>query len=236
TFLAKLTHVGDEKASVTNGDQAGGIRADLEMARYKISKITRREQRRNAPAPYTTSKLQQDGTSYLHFPTKRTMQVAQALYEGIDLKRDGGPVGLITYMRTDSTRVSDDAVAEVRKLIAKKYGKEFVPEKPNVFKSKKNAQDAHEAIRPTSVEIHPDSIRKHLKDEQYKLYKLIWNRFVASQMQPAVYDRTTAEIDGRPTRAAPAYATYLVRATGRILKFPGWLQVTEGQREFAGED
>jgi DNA topoisomerase I len=236
TFTAKLTHVGDDKAEVTNGDQAAGIRADLESARYKIGKITRKEQRRNAPAPYTTSKLQQDGTSYLHFGTKRTMQVAQALYEGIDLKRDGGPVGLITYMRTDSTRVSDDAIAEVRTLIAKKYGKEFVPEKPNFFKSKKNAQDAHEAIRPTSVDIHPDSIRKYLKDEQYKLYKLIWNRFVGSQMEPAVYDRTTIDIDATPRREAPANARYGLRATGRVLKFAGWLQVTEGQKEFAGED
>src|SRR5262249_51925714 len=104
TFVARLTHTGDDKAEVTNGEQAAAIRADLETARYKIAKITRREQRRNAPAPYTTSKLQQDGTSYLHFGTKRTMQVAQALYEGIDLKRDGGPVGLITYMRTDRRR------------------------------------------------------------------------------------------------------------------------------------
>jgi DNA topoisomerase I len=236
TFLAKLAQIGDEKASVTNGEQAGGIRQDLESARYAVAKLTRREQKRNAPAPYTTSKLQQDGTSYLHFGTKRTMQVAQALYEGIDLKRDGGPVGLITYMRTDSTRVSDDAVAEARKLIAKKYGKGFVPEKPNVFKSKKGAQDAHEAIRPTSVDIQPDSIRKYLKDEQYKLYKMIWNRFVASQMEPAVYDRTIVDVEATSRRESPANARYGLRANGRILKFAGWLQVTEGQKEFAGED
>ncbi len=236
TFVAKLAQVGDEKAAVTNGEQAGGIRQDLETARYQVAKLTRREQRRNAPAPYTTSKLQQDGTSYLHFGAKRTMQVAQALYEGIDLKRDGGPVGLITYMRTDSTRVSDDAVAEARKLIAKKYGKEFVPEKPNVFKSKKGAQDAHEAIRPTSVDIHPDSIRKYLKDEQYKLYKMIWNRFVASQMEPAVYDRTIVDVEATPRRENAANPRYGLRANGRILKFAGWLQVTEGQKEFAGED
>src|SRR5262249_29106610 len=136
-----------------------------------------------------------------------------------------GPVGLITYMRTDSTRVSADAIAEVRDEITKRYGAEFLPEQPNVFKSKKSAQDAHEAIRPTTADIHPDSIRKHLKDDQYKLYKLIWNRFVASQMQPAVYDRTTAEIDAVATRKSPAHARYMVRATGRILKFAGWLQV-----------
>jgi DNA topoisomerase-1 len=234
--VAKLASAGGQKIEVTNGDQAAAVRADLESGKYRVAKVVRREQKRNPPAPYTTSKLQQDATNYLHFGTKRTMQIAQALYEGIDLKRDGGPVGLITYMRTDSTRVSNDAVAEVRDHITQRYGKEFVPEKPNVFRSKKSAQDAHEAIRPTTLEFHPDQIRKHLKDEQYKLYKLIWNRFVASQMNPAVYDRTTADIEVTPGRPSPASASYGVRASGRILKFPGWLQVTEGQREFAGED
>jgi DNA topoisomerase I len=235
SLFAKLSSGGDKKLEVTNGEQAARVRADLESARYKVAKMVRKEQRRNPPAPYTTSKLQQDATSYLHFGTKRTMQIAQALYEGIDLKRDGGPVGLITYMRTDSTRVSTDAVNEVRTEIERRYGKEFVPATPNIYKSKKNAQDAHEAIRPTSVEIHPDAIKKHLKDEQYKLYKLIWNRFVASQMEPAVYDRTTADIEALAATASPLFAAYGVRATGRILKFAGWLQITEGQREFAGE-
>jgi DNA topoisomerase-1 len=236
-LLARLAAGGDgKKIEVTNGEDAAKVRADLEGARYRAIKVARREQRRNPPAPYTTSKLQQDATSYLHFGTKRTMQIAQALYEGIDLKRDGGPVGLITYMRTDSTRVSDDALNEVRADISKRYGKEFVPPQPNVYKTKKNAQDAHEAIRPTSVEIHPDSIKKHLKDEQYKLYKLIWNRFVASQMMPAVYDRTSVEIEAVPSGATPLHKVYGLRASGRILKFAGWLQVTEGQREFAGED
>ncbi|AKT38956.1 type I DNA topoisomerase [Chondromyces crocatus] len=235
-LVAKVVSADGRKLEVTNGETAAKVRTDLESASYKVARITRREQRRNPPAPYTTSKLQQDATSYLHFGTKRTMQIAQALYEGIDLKRDGGPVGLITYMRTDSTRVSDDAIAEVRQYVGTQYGKDFVPERPNVYKSKKNAQDAHEAIRPTSVELHPDAIRKHLKDEQYKLYKLIWNRFVASQMMPAVYDRTTAEIEVTPAAPPAAFRTYLARASGRILKFPGWLQVTEGQQEFAGED
>jgi DNA topoisomerase-1 len=236
TFSTKLASGDGTRLEVTNGVDAAAVRADLESAAYRLAKVVRKEQKRNPPAPYTTSKLQQDATSYLHFGTKRTMQVAQALYEGIDLKRDGGPVGLITYMRTDSTRVSDDAVNEVRAEIEKVYGKDFVPAQPNIYKSKKNAQDAHEAIRPSSVDLHPDHIKKHLKDEQYKLYKLIWNRFVASQMTPAVYDRTTAEIEAKPARADKARATYMVRATGRIQKFAGWLQVTEGQREFAGED
>jgi DNA topoisomerase-1 len=235
-FLAKLASASGKKIEVTSGEQAAAVRADLEGARYRVAKVTRREQKRNPPAPYTTSKLQQDATSYLHFGAKRTMQIAQALYEGIDLKRDGGPVGLITYMRTDSTRLSDDAVGEAREFIGKHYGDAHVPEKPNVYKTKKSAQDAHEAIRPTSVEIHPESIRKYLRDDQFKLYKLIWNRFVACQMTPAVYDRTTTEIEAAPSRGDAAHPSYVLRATGRILKWSGWLEVTEGQREFAGED
>ena len=234
--VAKLVTADGEKLEVKDGTTATAVRADFETAGFKAAKITRKEQRRNPPAPYTTSKLQQDGTSYLRFGAKRTMQIAQALYEGVDLKRDGGPVGLITYMRTDSTRVSADAIAEVRATIEQRYGKEFVPDQPNVYKSKKSAQDAHEAIRPSSVDIHPDSIKKHLKEEQYKLYKMIWNRFVASQMNPAVYDRTTIEIEATSTRPDAAHAVYGLRVTGRVLKFAGWLQVIEGQREFAGED
>jgi DNA topoisomerase-1 len=236
TLSARLASADGARIEVTNGADAAGVRADLEGARYRVAKVTRREQKRNPPAPYTTSKLQQDATSYLHFGAKRTMQIAQALYEGIDLKRDGGPVGLITYMRTDSTRVSDDAIREVRAEIEKLYGAASVPAQPNVYKSKKNAQDAHEAIRPSSVELHPEAIKKHLKDEQYKLYKLIWNRFVASQMTPAVYDKTAVDVEAAPSQAMPAHATYVLRASGRILKAAGWLEVTEGQREFAGED
>ncbi|MDI1434373.1 type I DNA topoisomerase [Polyangium sorediatum] len=235
-FVAKLAAAEGEKFEVKNGETAAFVRADLESANCKVAKVTRREQKRNPPAPYTTSKLQQDATNSLHFGTKRTMQVAQGLYEGVDLKQDGGPVGLITYIRTDSTRVSDDAVTEVRQAIEKRYGKSFVPDKPNVYKSKKNAQDAHEAIRPTDVNIHPESVKKHLKDEQYKLYKLIWNRFVASQMTPAVYDRTTVEIHAEPTRGDASRKSYMLRSTGRVLKDKGWLEVTEGQRDFAGEE
>jgi DNA topoisomerase-1 len=236
SFGAKLAGANGDKIEVTNGTQAAQVQQDLDGARLKIIRVTKREQKRNPPAPYTTSKLQQDGTNILHFGAKRTMQIAQALYEGIDLKQDGGPVGLITYMRTDSTRVSDDAINEVRTAIQKRYGKAFVPDKPNVYKTKKSAQDAHEAIRPTNIDMHPDSIKKHLKDEQYKLYKLIWNRFVASQMTPAVYDRTTAETQATTTRPGALHREYLLRSTGRVLKASGWLEVTEGQREFAGDE
>jgi len=231
-FFTKLASRDGKKLEVTNGADASVVRDHLAAASFRVAKMTRKEQKRNAPAPYTTSKLQQDATSYLHFGTKRTMQVAQNLYEGVDLKKDGGPVGLITYIRTDSTRVSEDAITEVREHIEQRYGKQFVPEKANIFKSKKNAQDAHEAIRPTSMEHPPEAVKKHLKDEQYKLYKLIWNRFVASQMNPALYDRTTADVEA----TVPAGPSYGLRATGRILKFAGWLQVTEGQQSFAGEE
>jgi DNA topoisomerase I len=232
--FTKLASRDGKKLEVKNGEEAARVRGHLEGASYRVAKVTRREQKRNAPAPYTTSKLQQDATSYLHFGTKRTMQVAQGLYEGVDLKRDGGPVGLITYIRTDSTRVSEDAIAEVREHIEKRYGKQFVPDKPNVYRSKKNAQDAHEAIRPTSMDLPPEAVKKHLKDEQFKLYKLIWNRFVASQMNPALYDRTTADVEA-VAQDGGATVTYGLRATGRIQKFAGWLQVTEGQQSFAGE-
>jgi DNA topoisomerase-1 len=203
--------------------------------------VTQREQRRQAPAPYTTSKLQQDATSHLRFSAKRTMSVAQRLYEGIDLKKDGGLVGLITYMRTDSVRVSQDAVTEARAHIAAKFGDNFVPAKPNVFKSRKDAQEAHEAIRPTSLELTPELVAKHLSDEQFKLYKLVWDRFIASQMTQAVYDQTGVDIEATPTRKNKAHQQIQLRASGKVLKFAGWLEQYnrgsgESQREFAGEE
>jgi DNA topoisomerase-1 len=146
------------------------------------------------------------------------------LYEGIDLKKDGGLVGLITYMRTDSVRVSPDAVTEVRSYIEERYGARHLPDKPNVFKSRKDAQEAHEAIRPTSLELSPDKVRKHLSDEQFKLYRLIWDRFVASQMAPAVYDQTGVDIEATPSVSGPRHKTYGLRATGKVLKFSGWLE------------
>ncbi|HEX8794862.1 MAG TPA: type I DNA topoisomerase [Polyangiaceae bacterium] len=219
-FLARLASRGGEKLAVKNGDEAATVRTHLESARFRIAKVTKSERRRNPPAPYTTSKLQQDAVNRLGFGAKRTMQIAQGLYEGIDLGKDGGAVGLITYMRTDSTRLSPDAVQAAREYIGQRYGGEWVPAQPNVFKSKKNAQDAHEAIRPTSLELTPDSVRRHLKDDQFKLYKLIWDRFLASQMTPAVYDQTSVDIEA----TAKDDTVYGLRASGRILKFSGWLE------------
>jgi len=219
-FLARLATRGDEKLAVKTGDEAAAVRAHLESARFRIAKVTKSERRRNPPAPYTTSKLQQDAVNRLSFGAKRTMQIAQGLYEGIDLGKDGGAVGLITYMRTDSTRLSPDAVQAAREYIGQRYGAEWVPAQPNVFKSKKNSQDAHEAIRPTSLELTPDSVRRHLKDDQFKLYKLIWDRFLASQMTPAVYDQTSVDIEATAKDAT----VYGLRASGRTLKFSGWLE------------
>jgi DNA topoisomerase-1 len=242
-FTARLAKADGEKIEVENGAQATAIRADLESASYAVVGVTQREQKRNAPAPYTTSKLQQDGTSYLRFGTKRTMNIAQRLYEGIDLKKDGGLVGLITYMRTDSVRVSPDAIEEAREFIRTKHGEKFLPAKPNVFKSRKDAQEAHEAIRPTSLELSPDKVRKHLTDEQFKLYKLIFDRFVASQMAYAVYDQTGVDIAATPSVKKPAHASYGLRASGKVLKFSGWLEqyqagreLEEGPKSLAGEE
>ncbi len=223
SFVARLVSRGGEKLGVKNAEEAAQARADLEGARFSVSKVTKSERKRNAPAPYSTSKLQQDAVNRLGFGAKRTMQVAQGLYEGIDLGKDGGPIGLITYMRTDSTRLSTDAVNEVRDFIGEHYGKEWVPAQANVFKSKKNAQDAHEAIRPTSMELTPESVRRHLKEEQFKLYKLIWERFVACQMAPALYDQTSIDIDAS-TKTGASAAMYGLRASGRILRFSGWLE------------
>jgi DNA topoisomerase-1 len=219
-FLARLASRSGEKLAVKNGDEAKVVRDHLEGARYRIAKVTKSERKRNPPAPYTTSKLQQDAVNRLGFGAKRAMQIAQHLYEGVDLGKDGGPVGLITYMRTDSTRLSPDAVNAAREYIDERYGKTYVPAQPNVFKSKKNAQEAHEAIRPTSLELTPDSVRKHLRDDQFKLYKLIWDRFLASQMTPAVYDQTSADIEA----VAQDGTVYGLRASGRVLKFSGWLE------------
>lgn len=245
TVLARLSRVDGEKASVQNEEQATALRQDLESAKYRVVSVTRREQKRHAPAPYTTSKLQQDATSYLRFTAKRTMSIAQRLYEGVDLKKDGGPVGLITYMRTDSVRVSNDAIEAVRQHIESVYGPRHLPDKPNFYKAKKGAQEAHEAIRPTSMDLTPELVRKHLTDEQFKLYKLIWDRFVASQMASAVYDQTGVEIEAKPQRGDRRHEIITLRASGKVLKFPGWLAQygktdspfgAGGPKELAGED
>jgi DNA topoisomerase-1 len=188
--------------------------------------VEKKERRANPTAPYITSKLQQDASSRLGFNVRRTMGVAQRLYEGVEIGKEG-TVGLITYMRTDSTRVSPDAIAEAREFIGR-LGKDYLPAKPNEYLGKKQAQaqDAHEAIRPTRVDFTPESIRASLSEEQYKLYKLVWQKFVSSQMTPAVFDQTTVDV-----AAKASDRTYDFRVTGSVLKFDGYLKVWEGGSE-----
>ena len=229
-FTARFIGIGDEKTPIPEGEEAGKLKAALEHADWSVRSVDKRERRRSPAAPFTTSKFQQDASRKLRFSVKRAMMIAQRLYEGVDLG-DEGTVGLITYMRTDSTRVSNDAVSEVRELIASSYGAQFVPEAPNVYKSKKDTQDAHEAIRPSSALRHPDAIRKYLQEDEYKVYKLIWQRFVASQMNPAVFDQTTVDIDARN-----GSETYRFRVTGSVLKFEGFLKVYEESKDTKDEE
>jgi DNA topoisomerase-1 len=212
---------------IKDKEQAGQIVAELEKQRFIVSAVTTKEKKRNPVPPFITSKLQQDASRKLRFPVKKIMQVAQRLYEGIELGSEG-PVGLITYMRTDSIRVADSALVEVRDLIGKQYGPPYLPEKAIHYRSKKDAQDAHEAIRPTSSMRTPDSIAKFLTKDEMGLYKLIWQRFVASQMMPAIFDQTTVDIAAGPK--------YVLRATGSVVKFDGFLKVYEEGKDEKDED
>ena len=219
-FSAKVSRWDGEKAEPKTEAQAEEISRELRAGPASIVKIERKERRRRPQPPFITSKLQQEAARKLRFTAKRTMGLAQRLYEGIDLGEEG-PVGLITYMRTDSTRVSDDAIGEVRTFVEQNYGGKFVPDAPNTYRQGKRAQDAHEAIRPTSTLRTPEEVANALAQHPEgaalsKLYRLIWQRFVASQMTPAVYDQTAVDIErGRAT----------LRANGQILKFPGFTQV-----------
>lgn len=218
-FEAKLHQKNGDKIELGNEEQANTVLSDLKDAHYIVNKVTRKEQKRNAAAPFTTSTLQQEASRKLGFSSKRTMMIAQQLYEGISLGEEGS-VGLITYMRTDSTRISGEALAEARQYIGDTYGKEYLPASPRQFK-RKNAQDAHEAIRPTSAMRHPDIIAQFLERDQLRLYRLIWQRFIASQMAPAVYDVVSVDI---------AANAYIFRATGSTIKFAGFTAVyTEGK-------
>lgn len=212
---------------VSTAEQANSIVAEAEKQAFVVDNVTTKERKRNATPPFITSKLQQDAARKFGFSVKKTMTVAQRLYEGIELGSEGA-VGLITYMRTDSTRVSDAALNEVRAYIGATYGESYLPGKANFYKSKKDAQDAHEAIRPTDVARTPDSLASVLDADSLKLYRLIWQRFVASQMTPAVFDQTTIDIKA---------GRFIFRATGLVQKFDGFLKVyQEGQDEKAADD
>src|SRR5258706_3121198 len=197
---AHLAKKNGENLEIPNQAAADCIVQTLDGTAYTVKSVTKREKKRNPVPPFITSTLQQEAARKLRFSVKRTMMLAQKLYEGVELGaasegEEGGPVGLISYMRTDSTRVSDDALNEVREMIVERYGADYKPAQPNTYKSKKGAQDAHEAIRPTSSLRTPESLEKFLAEDELKLYRLIWMRFVASQMTPAVFDQTTIDVE-----------------------------------------
>ena len=214
-FEAKLFRIGEEKADLKDGPTAERIVEKVRPAKWTVAEVEAKEKKRTPPPPFTTSKLQQEAARKLGFTVKKTMTIAQHLYEGVDLGEEGA-VGLITYMRTDSTRVAAEALAEVREHIAKVHGPDFLPDEPRFYKAGRMSQEAHEAIRPTSLENSPEKVGKFLGKDELRLYSLIWNRFVASQMNPAVFDVTTVDI---------AAAGHTFRATGQVLRFPGYFAV-----------
>jgi DNA topoisomerase-1 len=225
-FIAKLARIDDNEPQLGKQEDVDPILADMESAEYSISKIKHGERKRTPAAPYTTSTLQQEASRRLGYTARRTMAVAQQLYEGIDVGQ-GGAVGLITYMRTDSTTVSELAQNEAREFITQRYGDAFLPKTPPKYKTKaRGAQEAHEAVRPTSVLRQPDSLKDFLSRDQYRLYQLIWQRFVASQMSAAIFDTLSVEVTG-----TTPYHTYLLRASGSTVRFAGFLIVYEEARE-----
>lgn len=222
--------IGGSKIEIHTGDEAGKLKAELEKAEYSVIKVDVKKAFRVAPPPFITSTMQQEAWRKLHFSASQTMMIAQQLYEGLPVG-DQGNIGLITYMRTDSTNVARQAVVETREYIAEKYGKQYLPEHARTAThSTKYAQEAHEAIRPTSTMREPISIKQYLNNNQFKLYQLIWQRMVASQMTAARFDNTTADIKAASTK------NYLFRATSSILKFPGFMTLYIEGRDEAEED
>ena len=239
-FDSRLFKIGEKTVKTSGFDQdvkkneilineqakADDIVAEAQRQSFVVNDVTTKERKRNPVPPFITSKLQQEASRKLGFAVKKTMMLAQKLYEGVELGSEGS-VGLITYMRTDSTRVSDTALSEVRDFIGRQYGNEYLPEKAVHYRSKKDAQDAHEAIRPTEVARTPDSLAQYLKPEELKLYRLIWQRSVASQMTPAVFDQTTIDIQA---------GRFIFRSTGSVQKFDGFLKVYQEGRDEKAED
>jgi DNA topoisomerase-1 len=239
-FDARLFKIGEQTVKTSGFDQdlkkneiviqdqanADEIVAEAAKQSFVVADVSTKERKRNPVPPFITSKLQQEASRKLGFAVKKTMMVAQKLYEGVELGPEGA-VGLITYMRTDSTRVSEAALGEVRDYINSQYGGNYLPEKAVHYRSKKDAQDAHEAIRPTDVSLTPDSLAKYLKPDELKLYRLIWQRYVASQMMPAVFDQTTIDIEA---------GRFIFRATGSVQKFDGFLKIYQEGRDEKTED
>lgn len=220
-FAAKLATVDGEKAEITNKEQSDVILERLENAEYHVSEVKKRVTRKQPAPPFITSTLQQEASKRLGFQAKRTMKAAQELYEGVEIEGMGA-VGLITYMRTDSLRISDEARDAAAKCIEEKYGKEYLPPSPRVFKSKKNAQDAHEAIRPSIPDLSPDRVKSSLTADQFKVYKLVWDRFIASQMANALLDTMSASIEANGC---------IFRASGYAVKFDGFTVLYEEKKD-----
>ncbi|HBT47970.1 MAG TPA: type I DNA topoisomerase [Peptococcaceae bacterium] len=222
-FAAKLQKYRDEAVSIPNKEAMDRVLAALAGVSFKVVEVKKKERRKNPPAPFTTSTLQQEASRRLNFTTRRTMQVAQQLYEGVDLGPEWGRVGLITYIRTDSTRVAQVAQEEARRYLQEHFGPDYVPRERRQYSARKdNVQDAHEAIRPTSVEIAPEIVKGYLTRDQYRLYALVWERFLASQMEAAVLDTVTLDI---------AAGEYLFRASGSSVKFPGFLKLYTEEKD-----
>lgn len=221
TFAAKLAEIDGEKAKIDNKEQADAILANLDGAEFVVTNLKKSQRKKQPAPPFTTSTLQQEASRRLSFQARRTMKAAQELYEGVDVEGTGA-VGLITYMRTDSLRISDEAKTAAAELIKNVYGEKYLPEKPRTFKSKSNAQDAHEAIRPTNVEFTPEKVKKSLTSDQFKLYKLIWERFMASQMANEIMDTVSAEITAK---------NCLFKASGYSVKFDGFTKLYEESKD-----
>src|SRR6266540_19081 len=224
-FEAKLHSINGQDAEIPSGTEAERIVAAVGGKDFIVRSVERKEKKRNPVAPFITSRLQQEAARKLHFSPKKTMTLAPQLYEGMEIGKEG-PVGLITYMRTDSPRIGKEAAEEARQVVSERFGAEYLPQTPNVYKTQKAAQEAHEAIRPTSASRDPDSIKRFLERDHYQLYKLIWNRFIASQMAPAVLEVT--RVDCSPEQTPD---TYVFRANGTVVKFAGHTAVYQEGRD-----
>ncbi len=224
-FNARLAQRDGKKLIPHSSEESQAVLSGLKGATFTVRKVTKREKRRNPLPPFITSTLQQEASKKLGFSIRKTMMLAQRLYEGQDIG-DMGTIGLITYMRTDSTRVSQEAAAAVREYIGARHGQAYLPSKPNSYASRKSAQEAHEAIRPASMQLTPESLRSYLGPDEEKLYQLIWSRFVASQMVPARFDTTTVDIEA---------GAYTFRASGLVMRFPGFLDVYRDPEPAAGD-
>ncbi len=234
SFISRIYKVGEkriERTDIDNEEWANSIVAGAEKGQWRVLSVQKKARKRNPDPPFITSTMQQEASKRLYFSAKKTMTLAQQLYEGVELGEHGAQ-GLITYMRTDSTRLSNDALADARAMIEKDYGKKFLPDNPIEYRNKKNAQDAHEAVRPTSTQFPPELVKPFLDYDQFRLYELIWKRYLASQMESAVFDQTTIDFDV----VSPQNDKYIFRSTGSILKFEGFLILWQEAQEDGKED